>query len=171
VSKDAVPDEPCDPRVEVVGDLKGKVEQLKLLDLELTDQFLFPQKNIYIFWSIAPDELGGIVFFPKPKFINLFNSIIMNLRDLRVFGTTRKLVRCTKLLIIRGHNKSLWLDRWYPIHPKYIHQLTGLSLEGKDVFKGFRGPSKHGKKKGEPNLYERFHTERGGAHPKLTPYY
>ena len=37
VSKDAVSDESCDPRVEIVGDLKGKVEQVKPLDLDLTD--------------------------------------------------------------------------------------------------------------------------------------
>jgi hypothetical protein len=42
MSKDAVPDEPYDPRVEVVGDLKGKVEQVKLLDLELIDPVFFP---------------------------------------------------------------------------------------------------------------------------------
>jgi hypothetical protein len=42
MSKDAVLDDPYDPRVEVMGDLKGKVEQVKLLDLELTDPFIFP---------------------------------------------------------------------------------------------------------------------------------
>jgi hypothetical protein len=47
----------------------------------------------------------------------------------------------------------------------------GLSIEGKDVSKGFQGPSKHGKKKGEPNMYEIFHTQRGGAQPILTPFY
>jgi len=26
ISKDTVPDEPCDPQVEVMGDIKGKVE-------------------------------------------------------------------------------------------------------------------------------------------------
>jgi hypothetical protein len=61
VSKDAVSDEPCDPRVEIMGDLKGKVEQVKLLDLDLTDQVLFPQMNIDVFWSVTPDELGNAV--------------------------------------------------------------------------------------------------------------
>jgi hypothetical protein len=42
MSKDAIPDEPCDPRVKVIDDLKGKVEQVKNLDLYLTDQVLFP---------------------------------------------------------------------------------------------------------------------------------
>jgi hypothetical protein len=50
-----------------------------------------------------------------------------------------------------------------------IHQLTGLSLKGEDVSKGFQGPSKHGKKKGEPNLYEKFHTQRGGHTTKIDP--
>jgi hypothetical protein len=162
---------PVTPWVEVMGDLKGKVEQVKLLDLDLTDQVLFPQMNIDVFWSIAPDELGGMQFVPKPDFINLFNSTIMNLRDLPVFGTTGEVARCTKFLISRVHDKSLWLDRRYPIHAEDIHQLTGLSLEGEDVSKGFQGPNKHGKKKGEPNLYERFHTQGGGTQPRSTPYY
>ena len=42
VSKDAVSDEPCDPWVTIMGDLKGKDEQVKLLDLDLTKQVLFP---------------------------------------------------------------------------------------------------------------------------------
>jgi hypothetical protein len=42
MSKYAVLDDPCNPRVEVVGDLKGKVEQVKILDLDLTNPPLFP---------------------------------------------------------------------------------------------------------------------------------
>jgi hypothetical protein len=67
----------------------------------------------------------------KPKFINLFNSTIINLRDLPVFGNTGKVARCTKFLIIRVHNISPWLDRRYPIHTEDIHHLTGLSLKGR----------------------------------------
>jgi hypothetical protein len=48
-------------------------------------------------------------------------------------------------------------------------QLTGLSLEGEDVSKGFQGPSKHGKKKGKVNLYEKFHTQRGRRTTKIEP--
>jgi hypothetical protein len=89
--------------------------------------------------------------------MNLFNSTIMNLRDLPVFGITGEVVRCTKFLINRVHDRGLWLDRRYPIHTKDIHQLIGLSLKGEDVSKGFHGPNKHDKKKGETNLYEMFH--------------
>jgi hypothetical protein len=67
------------------------------------------------------------------------------------------------------HDKSLWLDKRYPIHAEDIQQLTGLSLEGEDVSKGFQGPSKHGKKKGEVSLYEKFHTQRGGHTMKIEP--
>jgi hypothetical protein len=148
------------------------VEKVKLLDLDLTHQVLFPHMNIELFWSIASYDLGGMQFVPNPKFINLFYSTIMNLRDLLVFDTTGKVAQCTKFLISRVHNISLWLDRRYPIHAEDIHQLTGLSLEGEDVSKGFQGPSKHDKNKGEPSLYERFHTQRvGGAQPKLTLFY
>jgi hypothetical protein len=55
------------------------------------------------------------------------------------------------------------LDRWYPNHADDTHHLTGLSLKGKDMSIGFQGPSKHGKKKVDPRLYERFHTQRGGG--------
>jgi hypothetical protein len=87
MSKEAVPDEPCDPQVEIAGDLKGKIEQVKLLDLDLTDSALFPQMHTYVFWEMALDGAGDIQFVPKEGLINLFNSTIMNLRDLPVFGT------------------------------------------------------------------------------------
>jgi hypothetical protein len=71
-----------------VGDLKGKVEQVKLLDLELMDLVLFPHMHTDVFWEMAPDGIIGMQFVPKEDFINLFNSTIMNLRDLPIFGTT-----------------------------------------------------------------------------------
>jgi len=49
MSKYAVPDEPYDSRVEVIVDIKGKVEQVELLDLDLIDPVLFPQMNIDVF--------------------------------------------------------------------------------------------------------------------------
>jgi hypothetical protein len=55
------------------------------------------------------------------------------------------------------------LDKWYPIHAEEIQQLTGLSSKGEDVVKGFQGPGKHGKKKGELSLYKKFNTKRGGC--------
>jgi hypothetical protein len=113
--------------------------------------------------------MGGMQFVSNPEFINLFNSTIMHLRDLPVFGTTGEVARCTKFLISRVHDRSLWLDQRYLIHADDIHQLTGLSLEGEDVSKGFQGPSKHGKKKGEVSLYEKFHTQRGGRTMKIDP--
>jgi hypothetical protein len=42
VSKDVVLDEPCDPWFEIMGNIKGKVEQVKILDLDLKYQVLFP---------------------------------------------------------------------------------------------------------------------------------
>jgi hypothetical protein len=146
-----------------VGDLKGKVEHVKLLDLDLTDSALFPQMHTDVFWEMAPDGIGGMQFVPKEDFINLFNSTIMNLRDLPVFGTTGEVARCTKFLISRVHDRSLWLDKWYPIHAEDIQQLTGLSSQGEDVSKGFQGPGKHGKKKGELACM-RNSTQRGGMH-------
>jgi hypothetical protein len=60
VSKDAVLDDLCDPQVEIMGDLKGKFEQVKLLNLNLIDQVLFPQMSIDLLWSVALDDLGGM---------------------------------------------------------------------------------------------------------------
>jgi hypothetical protein len=163
VSKDAVSDKPCDPGVEIVGDIKGKVKKVKILGLNLTDQVFFPQMNIDVFWSAALDELGGMQFVPKLDFINLFNYTIKNLGDFPVLGTTGEVVRCTKFLISSLHDRILWLDKRYPIHTEDIHQLTGLSIKDEHVSKGFQGPNKHGKKKGEPSLFERLHTQRGGG--------
>jgi len=50
--------------------------------------------NIDVIWEMAPDKLGGMQFVPKPEFVNLFNSTIMNLRYLLVFGTTGEVVWC-----------------------------------------------------------------------------
>jgi hypothetical protein len=107
MSKEAVPDEPCDPGIEVVGNLKGKVEHVKLLELDLTDLVLFPQMHTDVFWEMAPDGIEGMQFMPKLEFVNLFSSTIVNLRDLPVFDTTGEVVRCTKFLISRVHDRSL----------------------------------------------------------------
>jgi hypothetical protein len=80
----------------------------------------------------------------------------MKLRDLLVFRTTSEVARCTKFFIIQVHDRSLWIDRIYPIHAKDIHHLTRLSLEGEDISKGFQGPRNHGKKKGEVTCMRNF---------------
>jgi hypothetical protein len=64
--------------------------------------------------------------------------------DLPVFGTTREVARCTKFLISRVHNGTLWLDKAYIIHVEDIHKLMGLSMDGKYVSQGFQGSGKHG---------------------------
>jgi hypothetical protein len=43
-----------------MGDVKGKAEQEKILDLDLTDQVLFPQMNISVFWDLVADSMGGM---------------------------------------------------------------------------------------------------------------
>jgi hypothetical protein len=50
------------------------------------------------------------------------------------------------------------LDKAYPIHVDDIHKMTGLSMEGQDVTQGFQGSGKHGHKKGEINLYDKYGT-------------
>jgi hypothetical protein len=169
MTKEAVPDELCDPLVDIIGDLKGKIEHVKLLNLDLTDLALFPQMHLDVFWELASDGTGDMHFIPKKEFINLFNSTIMNLRNLPVFGTTNEIVRCTKFLISKVHDISLWLDKRYPLHAQDIQHLIGLSSEGEDVLKGFQGPDKHGKKKGKLSLYKKFNTRRGGSTLVIEP--
>ena len=53
-------DKPYDPRVEVMGNLKGKVEHVKLLDLDLADLVLFPKMHIDFFWEMALDMFKGM---------------------------------------------------------------------------------------------------------------
>jgi hypothetical protein len=137
MSKDVVLDDFYDPRVEVVGDLKGNVEHVKLLDLDLIDPVFFPQMHIYVFWEMAPYMFGGIQFMPRPKFVNIFTSTIMNLRDLPVFSTTSEVAQCTQFLISRVHDRSLWLDKWYPILAIDIHHINGFSFKGEYVSKVF----------------------------------
>jgi hypothetical protein len=105
----------------------------------------------------------------KLKFINLLKSNIMNLQDLPDFGTISEIAWCTKFFIIWVHEMILCFNRWYLIHEEDIHQITIISLLGEDVSKGFQGPSKHVKKKREPSMYERFHTQRGGRTTKIDP--
>jgi len=88
MSKEAVPYDPYDPWVKIVGDLKGKVEHVKLLDLDLTDSVLFPQMHTDVFLEMAPNVLRGMQFMPRLEFVNLFSLTIMNLRELPIFDTT-----------------------------------------------------------------------------------
>jgi hypothetical protein len=54
MTKEEVLDELCDPQVEIIGDLKGKIENVKLLDLDLMDSTLFPQMHPNVFWELSP---------------------------------------------------------------------------------------------------------------------
>ena len=40
--KEEIRGEQYDPQIEIFGDVKGKTEQVKILDLDLVDQVLFP---------------------------------------------------------------------------------------------------------------------------------
>jgi hypothetical protein len=98
----------------------------------------------------------------KLDYIPLWDSTLLCLHDLLVFGTTGEVAHCTKFLINRMHNKSIGLYQAYPIHVWDIHILIGLSMQGQDVTEGFQILGKHGKKKGELRLYEKYGTCRGG---------
>lgn len=73
-------------------------------------------------------------------------SSILNLRNIPVFGTTGAAMQCTKFLLSKIQNGSLWLVKEIPIHLEYIHRLTGLSQEGRDISTVFQNVSKRVKK-------------------------
>jgi hypothetical protein len=82
--KEEVPYYPYDPKIEVLGDVKGKSKQKKLPYLDLTDIMLFPQINIDVFCEMDFGPTGEVQFILKAKFLNLFHLMIMNLWDLPV---------------------------------------------------------------------------------------
>jgi hypothetical protein len=45
MTKEEAPYQLCEPRVEIVGDLKGKIEHVKLLKLDLMDSAFFPKMH------------------------------------------------------------------------------------------------------------------------------
>jgi hypothetical protein len=56
--REEILDELYHPRIEVMGDVKGKSMKSKLLNLDLTDPILFPQMNTTLFWDLAVDSTG-----------------------------------------------------------------------------------------------------------------
>jgi hypothetical protein len=52
VLKESIPYHPYDPKIEVLGDVKGKSEKTKILKLDLRDTMLFPQMNIDMFYEM-----------------------------------------------------------------------------------------------------------------------
>jgi hypothetical protein len=88
VLEEAVLDDPYDPRIEVLDDVKGKSKKKRLLDLDLTKMTLFPQMNIDVFCEMDYGSTEEVQFILKEEFMNLFHSTIMNLWDLLVLGTT-----------------------------------------------------------------------------------
>jgi hypothetical protein len=160
--KTTIPEEFIDLRVVVQGDIHGKVEKTRLVNLDFIDASLFPHMATHAFMDCTTFPDGEFQWKWKPDYTPLWDSTLMCLHDLPIFGTTREVRWCMKFLINRVHNNTLWLDQAYPIHVEDIHMLTGFSMEGQDVTDGFQGSGKHGKKKGELSLYEKYDTHHGG---------
>jgi hypothetical protein len=123
--------------------------------------------HTFQYCTTLPD--GSFQWQWKQSFLPLHDNTLMNLWDLPVFDTTGEVTKCTKFLISRVHNDTLWLDKGYPIHVEDIHQLTGLSMTGQNVSDDFQGSGKHGRKKGTLSLYELYGTHRGGHGALIEP--
>jgi len=115
-----------------------------------------------VYLDYIPLPFGEVYVQWETSHVSLRESTIMNLWYLLVFGTIREIMHSTKFIICRIHNGSLGLDKEFPIHVDDIHKLAGLSMESEDVVNGFQGLGKHGRKKGEVNIYDNFGTGSGG---------
>jgi hypothetical protein len=62
--------------------------------------------NFDVFWEMDYGPTGEVQFIPKADFMNLFHSMIMNIRDLTVLQTTGEVAQCTKFMISRVHDRS-----------------------------------------------------------------
>jgi hypothetical protein len=85
--KEEVADEPYDPRIEVLSDVKGKSKKTKILELDLTYTTLFPQMYIDVFYEMESGLNGEVQCLLKYEFLNLFHLKTMHLWNLPVFET------------------------------------------------------------------------------------
>ena len=112
-------------------------------------------------------EAGRAAARVLPEFRGIQQSTIMNLRNLIVFRITCIAMKCTKFMLSRIQNDSLWLGKEIPIHAEDIHRLTGLLQEGRDVSSAFQTISKRAKKLGDTDYYAKYGTRRGGKGAKI----
>jgi hypothetical protein len=138
------------------------------VDTNFTDASQYPSMEIHTFQDCTTLPDGSFQWKWKQSFLPLCDNMLMNL-GLTVFDTTSEVTKCTKFLINRVHNDTLWLEKGYPIHVEDIHQLTGLSMTGQNVSDDFQGSRKHGRKKGMLNLYELYGTRWGGHGTLIDP--
>ena len=147
----------------------GKYDNVTLINTDFTDSFQFPALKRQGYIENHVKEGGNEVARVHLDFKGIQRSKILHLRSLPVFGMTGAAMQCTKFLINRIQNRSMWLGREILIHVEDIHKLTGLSTAGKDVSIAFQNTSKREKKVGDCDSYRKYETRIGGKGAKIDP--
>ena len=123
----AVVEPEIDTRIHKTKSLVGKYDNAALIDANLSNAAEFPslQRQTYMenYCTTAENPASRLL----PEYRGLQTSSLMNLRNLPVFGTIGPVLQCTRFLLSRIQNGSLWLAQEIPIHAENIHRLTGLS--------------------------------------------
>ena len=123
----AVMEQEIESRIQKMESLVGKYDSATLIDTNLTDSFEFPALKRQVYIENYATAAGQPTTRVLPEFRGIQQSTILNLRNLPVFGITGVAMQCTKFLLSRVQNDSLWLGKEIPIHAEDINRLTGLS--------------------------------------------
>ena len=158
----AVIEPELDSRIHKTESLVGKYDSAALIDANLSNAAEFPSLQRQAYMEHYCTTAGNPASHLLPEFRGLQTSSLINLRNLPVFGTTGPVLQCTRFLINRIQNGSLWLTREIPIHAEDIHRLTGLSQTGADVSTAGQTSSKRARNSGNADFYTKYGTRRGG---------
>ena len=137
------------------------------MDANLSDPAEFPHLHWQVFMEHHYMPGSSSNSRMRDEFRGLQQSTLMNLRSLPVFGTTGPVLQCTRFLLSRVQNGSLWLNEEIPIHAADISRLTGLSQTGADVSSAGQTASKRARKSADADLYTKYGTRRGGKGAKI----
>lgn len=162
-----VVEQEIDRKIQNMESLVDKYDSATLIDTDLTDSFEFPALKRQVYIENYATEAGQAAARFMPEFRGIQQSTILNLRNLPVFRITGATMQCKKILLSRIQNGSLWMGKEIPIHVEYIHKLTGLSQEGRDVSSAFQTVSKRAKKSRDTDYYVKYDTRRGGKGVKI----
>jgi hypothetical protein len=67
---------------------------------------------------------------PAQWIMGLYNTCIMKLLDIPLFGRVKHINKCVKHLLARVHGGILWMDRPVPINVDLISTITRLPTDG-----------------------------------------
>jgi hypothetical protein len=123
--------------IRAVGPLLGLIPALKISDYNLGDQKNYAMLAPHRYITKTTRKKLNIV--PQPWIKEIARSTILNGMKIPHFGIHQEVNACIKLLLSCYHGGYLWLDRRITVDPTLIHLITGLSMQGPDPQKFYRG--------------------------------